>query len=174
MANPGNQQLWLFSLYFLLLVLVLLLIYFIYERRKKSRIKEEFKAFYRRTQLSKREMRGAKRIFLPDALEVTVTFVDPAGTPLRKGIVSDISLSGLAFKPRFPIRKLVTGKILTAVDIHTPVIDYRVARAEVIRFEQTISRRLLAIKIIEIDDREFDKHKNLLNYFEDFIQHEIG
>jgi hypothetical protein len=163
----------LFSIYFLLLVLILLLFYFIYERRKKSRIKEEFKRFYHKVHLSEREMRGAKRISLPEALEVTIAFTDPAGTPLRKGIVSNISLSGLAFKPRFPIRKLAPEQVITDVEIHTPVMEYRMARAEIIRFEQSISRRLLAIKIIEINDRDFDKHKNLLNYFEDFIQHEI-
>jgi|GEM_PF-1581637 len=173
MGNADSRVFLYFSLFLLLLVLLLLLLYFLYERRRKKRIQEDFRTFYRNYPPSQKEMRGAKRIFIPENMQIQVKFKHPVtGIPLQ-GIIHNISLSGMALKPGFSPRKVSVGQSFHRLEIKTPISTYRIKQARYIRFEQTLNKRLLALKILEIGDRQFKAHQKLLNCLEDFIQNEI-
>ncbi len=86
----------------------------------------------------------------------------------------NISLSGFAINPEFPLKKIPTGTELEDVMVKNPVETYKIKTIKSIMLHHDINKRLLGLKILSIGDPEFETHKNLLHYLEEFFLEETS
>ena len=162
-----NGVLIIFAIIFFAFILFFLFFYLFHEKRKKKNLTEKFRRFSQNYEISNKEMRGAKRISIPHHLKIEITFT--YSNVQFKGTIENISLSGFAINPEFPLKKISTGTILENIVVKNPVETYKINSIKSIMLHHDINKRLLGLKILSIGDSEFETHKNLLHYLEEFF-----
>ena len=162
----------LISLLFICIGILVVILYLIYEKKKKKKLKARFRKFSKEFRSTQKEMRGAKRVSVPESLDIEFYLYSDGSAFSLKGTIINLSLSGFAIIPDFPLRKLAGGEILSNVQIKTPISEYSIARVKNIRLEHDLNKRLLGFQIMDLGDQEFKMHKMLLHHLEEFIENE--
>jgi hypothetical protein len=171
--NPVNIKHFLsISLFFIGIGVLVVILYLFYEKKKKEKIKARFRKFSKEYKSTHKEMRGAKRISIPESLDIEFFINSNELSTSQKGVIINLSLSGFAIIPDFPLRKLSGGEILSDIRIKTPVFEYSISRVKNIRLEHDLNKRLLGFRIVDIGDQQFKMHKMLLHHLEEFIENE--
>jgi hypothetical protein len=153
------------------LAIVIVLITFIYifqEKKKKKKIKKKFKKFTENHRLSKKDMRTVPRISIPESMEVILTLTDNDYVGLKAHTL-DMSLTGLAVKPDFPLKKLPLNMIIKNTRVSTPINSFTIREMKAIRIDHQVNKRLIAFHIEKIDGDQFENLKTFMTYLDSFL-----
>lgn len=150
-------------------ILLITLVYISREKKKKKEIKRKFREFTDSYSLSKKELRTVPRIAIPDSMEVILTLTDKEYFGLKAHAI-DMSLSGFAVKPDFPLKKLPLDTTLDNVLVATPINTFIVRTVKTIRLAHQVDKRLLAFHIEKIDGDQFEIHKTFMAYLDTFLK----
>ncbi len=156
-------------LLFSVLLLTILLVYLL-DRWQRRRLKRIFRTFSEKegSRLN-RESRSVPRVSIPDALDVSFTIRDERW-PGRSGQVVDLSLSGLAVEPNFPLKKLPLDTEILNMEVETPLNRFVLEKVQAVRVEHQISKRVLAFKILSVSETDFSEIKRFIVYLDAFSQ----
>ena len=160
-----------FTVLLLVAIILVILIYISREKKKKAEIKQKFKRFTESYQLSRQEMRAVPRISVPDTVEIVLTLTDSEYFGL-KARARDISLSGFAVIPDFPLKKLPLDVYLKNVLVVTPINTFVIREMKTVRIDHQVDRRLLAYHIEKIDGDQFEDLKTFMGYLDNFLKNE--
>lgn len=160
-----------FTILLVVAVFLIILIYVSREKKKKQEIKQKFKRFSESYQLSKQEMRAVPRITVPDRVEIILTLTDRDYFGL-KAKARDISLSGFAVIPDFPLKKLPLNVRLKNVLVVTPINTFVIREIRTVRIDHQVDRRLMAYHIEKIDGDQFENLKRFIAYLDNFLKNE--
>ena len=158
-----------FTFFLVLAIIVIGMIYRFREKKKKKEIQKKFRKFTENTQLSKKELRTVPRITIPDAMEILFTLTDSEYFGLKAHAV-DMSLSGFAVKPEFPLKKLPLDTCLENVLVVTPINTFVIRMIRTVRLEHQMDKRLLAFHIEKIDGDQFEILKTFIAYLDTFLK----
>jgi hypothetical protein len=139
------------------------------EKNKKKEIRNKFRKFTENTRLSKKELRTVPRISIPETVEIVLTLTDNEYFGLKAYAV-DMSLSGFAVKPDFPLKKLPMDTYLKNVIVVTPINRFVIDMIRTVRLEHQVDKRLLAFHIEQIDGDQFEILKNFIAYLDTFLK----
>lgn len=154
------------------LVVVIILITLVYisrEKKKKREIRSKFKKFTEDYQLAKKELRTVPRIAIPDSMEIILTLTDNQNFGL-KAYALDMSLSGFAVRPDFPLKKLPMNSRLKNVLVVTPISTFVIRQMRTVRIDHQVDKRLIAYHIEKIDGDQFETLKNFMAYLDSFLK----
>lgn len=157
------------TLFLVVVILLIALVSSAREKKKKREIKKKFKKFTENTHLSKRELRTVPRIAIPDSMEIIITLTDRDYFGLKAHAV-DMSLSGFAVKPDFPLKKLPQDICLENVLAVTPINSFVIGMIKNVRLEHQMDKRLLAFHIEKIDGDQFEILKTFIAYLDHFLK----
>ena len=160
-----------FTVLLVVAIILITLIYFSREKKKKVEIKKKFKRFTENHELSRQEMRAVPRIAVPDTMEIVLTLTDSEYFGL-KARAMDISLSGFAVIPDFPLKKLPLNVSLKNVFVVTPINTVVIREMKPVRIDHQVNRRLLAYHIEKIDGDQFENLKRFMGYLDNFLKNE--
>ncbi len=162
--NVESGHTWLIAL---VLVVTLLTVYFL-DRWHRKRVRRIFQSFSERegTRLN-RENRSVPRVSIPAALEVGFTILDDRWRG-KEGRVVDLSLSGLAVEPNFPLKKLPMEVEICNLEITTPLNRFVLEKVRAVRVEHQVSKRVLAFRILSISETDFSEMKRFIVYTDAF------
>ncbi len=160
-----------FTILLVVAIILITLIYISREKKKKDEVKKKFKRFTENYQLSKQEMRAVPRIAVPDRMEIVLTLTDSEYFGL-KARAMDISLSGFAVIPDFPLKKLPLNAYIKNVLVVTPINTFVIREMKTIRIDHQVDRRLLAYHIEKIDGDQFENLKTFMGYLDNFLKNE--
>lgn len=158
-----------FTFSLLVAIIVITMIYRSREKKKKEEIKKKFRKFTENVQLTKKELRTVPRIAIPEAMEIVFTLTDNEYFGLTAHAV-DMSLSGFAVKPDFPLKKLPMDTCLENVLAVTPVNKFVIRTIRTVRLEHHVDKRLLAFHIEKIDGDQFEILKTFIAYLDTFLK----
>ena len=133
---------------FLLLAIMIMLFFFAWWLDSRRRKKE--KEFLRNI-LAVKEKRDNKRLPLTAACSMHITLTDPESFGWRCQVI-DLSASGLAVEPDFPLRRLPLQKPWNNVLLQTSWTNVVIRTIQPVRFEHQAGKRLLGLRITAIDD----------------------
>jgi hypothetical protein len=150
-------------------IIVITLIYISREKKKKREIKNKFRKFTQEFQLSKKELRTVPRIAIPEPLEVILSLTDNEYFGLKAHAI-DMSLSGFAVKPDFPLKKLPLNTRLKNVLVVTPINTFVIRMMRTVRIDHQVDKRLIAYHIEKIDGDQFENLKNFMAYLDSFLK----
>jgi len=149
------------------LVITILAVYLL-DRWHRKRIKRIFKNFSEREGARlNRENRSVPRVSIPDSIDVTFTISDERWRG-KTGRVVDLSLSGLAVEPNFPLKKLPEEVELVNLEVETPLNRFILEKVRAVRIEHQLSRRVLAFKILSVSESQFSELKSFIVYMDAF------
>jgi c-di-GMP-binding flagellar brake protein YcgR len=155
---------------FLALVIVLIAIIYIFqEKKKKKRIKKKFKQFTKNHKLSREEMRTVPRISIPEAMDIILTLTDNDYFGLKAHTLN-MSLTGFAVKPDFPLKKLPLNIVIKNAEVATPINTFVIREMKAIRIDHQVDKRLIAFHIEKIDGDQFEKLKTFMTYLDNFLK----
>lgn len=169
MDNINSLLIFIVGLILALATIFILQAYF--EKRKRDLAKDRFREFTSKQRNISNEARAVPRVSVPDDLPINISMRTDIPDPLN-GSVMDISLSGFAICPFFPLKKLALKTSVGPVEINTPNEMITVKRAEVIRIEHKLNKRLLAFKISDIENAQFNTLKQFIISLDKFTTHE--
>jgi hypothetical protein len=140
------------------------------DRWHRRRIKRIFRSFSEKegSRLN-RESRSVPRVSVPGSLDVLFRIRDDRWLD-RCGRVADLSLSGLAVEPDFPLKKIPPDAELGMVEVETPINRFVLEKVRAVRVEHQISKRVLAFKILSVSEENFDEMKRFIVYLDAFSQ----
>ncbi|MCU0284775.1 MAG: hypothetical protein MUF15_00115 [Acidobacteria bacterium] len=150
-------------------IVIMTVIYRSREKNKKKEIRNKFRKFTENTRLSKKELRTVPRISIPETVEIVLTLTDNEYFGLKAYAV-DMSLSGFAVKPDFPLKKLPMDTYLKNVIVVTPINRFVIDMIRTVRLEHQVDKRLLAFHIEQIDGDQFEILKNFIAYLDTFLK----
>jgi len=150
-------------------IILITLVYISREKKKKREIKSKFRTFTESYRLSKKEMRTVPRIAIPDSMEVILTLTDNEYFGL-KAYARDMSLSGFAVRPDFPLKRLPLNTRLKNVLVVTPIDTFVIRLMRSVRIDHQVDKRLLAYHIEKIDGDQFDTLKTFMAYLDTFLK----
>jgi hypothetical protein len=155
---------------FLAVIIILIALVYLYrEKKKKREIKKKFRTFTENYRLSHQDMRTVPRITVPDSMEITLKLTDDKYLGLKAHAV-DMSLSGFAVKPDFPLKRLPLKALLKNVLVETPINTFVVREMRTVRIDQQVNKRLLAFHIEKIDGDQFEYLKTFIAYLDNFLK----
>lgn len=160
-----------FTVLLVVAIVLITLIYISREKKKKAEMKKKFKRFTESYELSRQEMRAVPRIAVPDTVEIILTLTDSEYFGL-KARAMDISLSGFAVIPDFPLKKLPLNVTLKNVLAVTPINTFVIREMKSVRIDHQVNRRLLAYHIEKIDGDQFENLKRFMGYLDNFLKNE--
>ncbi len=165
MSAEFGPTLLIVSVLFATIIMVYLL-----DRWQRRRIRRIFKKFSERegARLNK-ESRSVPRVSIPDSLDVLFTIGDERWKG-RGGRVADLSLSGLAVEPGFPLKKLPADVELENLEVETPLNSFVLEKVRAVRVEHQLGRRVLAFKILAVSERDFSELRRFIVYMDAFAQ----
>lgn len=140
------------------------------EKRRKARAEADFRDFSRTHPQPERDLRGMKRLLIPSDLDVVLTVSDNRKRPLR-GLVKNISLSGVAVGMNLYRRNLQPGAELRNAEFVTPLGTFRVDEIRLIRMGCGTQRGRSAFQFIRIDAEQFEKLQRFLSYLDGYQKH---
>lgn len=149
-------------------LIITIVIVYLLDRWHRRRIRRIFKTFSEREAgRLNRENRSVPRVSIPESLEVRFVIHDERW-PRRAGRVVDLSLSGLAVEPNFPLKKLPLDVELSCFDVETPINRFTLEKVRAVRVEHQLGRRVLAFKILSVSERDFSEMKRFIVYMDAF------
>ncbi len=171
--NPGysREHIFLYALFSILLIVVIIIIYIYFERKKQQKLRQKFLKFSSTYQISVVEKRFSQRMPIPQFLNTEIMFTEGDYFGLR-GTVIDISDSGLAIKPDFPLKKIPLQKTFENVILHTPLADIVLKKISSVRIEHQQNKRLLGLQIAELSQDQQEKFLSFLHYLRGFLANE--
>ncbi len=169
MENFNSLLIFIVGLVLALSVLFILQAYF--EKRKRVQVKDRFREFTSHQNSVTNEARAVPRVSVPEDLPISIS-IQTELQELLKGNIIDISLSGFAVCPSFPLKKLALKTRVGPVEIDTPDKAITVKTAEVIRIEHKLNKRLLAFKIRDIENQQFNTLKQFIISLDKFTTYE--
>lgn len=155
---------------FLAVVIILIALFYLSrEKKRKREIKEKFRKFTESYRLSHQDMRTVPRITVPDAMEITLKLTDDKYLGLKAHVI-DMSLSGFAVKPDFPLKRLPLNTLLENVLVVTPINTFVVREMRTVRIDHQVDKRLMAFHIEKIDGDQFEYLKTFIAYLDNFLK----
>ncbi len=145
------------------LLILLLLLYLISRETKKMKVKKEFEQFRDNVDFPQQDMRTVPRITVPDSLEIIVTLPDGL-----KGYIVKMSLSSFDMRPSFSLKKPLINSLYSNVAVHTPINRFMIKEAKIIRSRRRDEKRLVALRIVKMEDDQFDYLKNFMAFLDKF------
>jgi hypothetical protein len=161
----------IFSLLLFGLVILLILLFRIHENRKRKNIKKKFKTFISEHDLKKNDLRAVPRILIPESIDIILNLPFKSSSHLKAAVL-DISLTGISARPRFSLKKLPQGVVLTDVTVHTPVNRFYVAELKLIRKEHRMKSDFMAFRIVRIEADQFEQLQFFMTYLNEFLAHD--
>lgn len=156
-----------FSVGIIILIIAVSMVYVILEKKKKQRVKLEFRSFSRDYKISKKNMRAVPRVSVPQSLDVILTLTDNEYFGLKARAL-DISLSGFSVKPDFPLKRLPLNVIINNVLVVTPINTFVVKEMKTVRIDHQIDKRLMAFHIKTVEEDQFANLKHFMSYLDEF------
>lgn len=150
-------------------IILITLVYISREKKKKREIKNKFRKFTEDYRMSNKELRTVPRIAVPDSMEVILTLTDNDYFGL-KAYAMDMSLSGFAVKPDFPLKRLPLNTRLKNVLVVTPINTFVIRVMRTVRIDHQVDKRLIAYHIEKIDGDQFETLKNFMAYLDTFLK----
>lgn len=150
-------------------VILIAIIYILQENKKKKRIKRKFKQFSENHKLSREELRTVPRISIPEAMDIILTLTDNDYFGLKAHTLN-MSLTGFAVKPDFPLKKLPLNMIIKNAEVATPINTFVIREMKAIRVDDQMDKRLIAFHIERIDGEQFEKLKTFMTYLDHFLK----
>lgn len=160
-----------FTIFLAVVVLLIILVHVSREKKRKKDIKTKFKKFAENYQLSQQEMRAVPRVNIPETVEVMLTLTDNDYFGLKARAL-DMSLSGVAVRPDFPLKKLPLGVTLENVLAVTPINTFVIRQMKTVRIDHQVDKRLMAYHIEKIDGDQFENLKTFIAYLDKFLKEE--
>lgn len=157
--------------FIIVIVVIVMVIYLVFEKKKKDKIKKEFKEFTTNFSLSNKDLRTVPRILIPGPLEVILTFSYGKHKELKSCAVN-MSLSGIAVKPDFSLKKLPLNATLENVSVETPINNFIIKELKQVRIENKVKNKLLAFNIVNIDEDQFEELKSFMRFLYKFLKDE--
>ena len=152
-------------------LLVALLMLGRFEKRRKKRIADDFRAFAHAHPISGRNLREMRRVLLPVDLDVLMHATDENGRRLR-GRLRDLSLSGIAaFMSGFR-RRLEPGMEVNQAVISTPLNQFCVDRMRLVRIGSGPERHVAAFQFQSIETEQLKELQRFLGYLDRYQHHE--
>lgn len=150
-----------------LIVGVVTFLYYLFEKKNKKKIYDNY--IQHEFVTKKKNQRVSERILVPEDLDFMVTLTDPLFFSLKAKVV-DISNSGLACKPNFPLKKLPVDIELNNLIMDTPDNSILIKKVKVVRLQHQPDKRILGFHILEIENEESEKLNNIALRLKDFQQ----
>jgi len=141
------------------------------EKRRKARATDDFLDFSRKHPHPERDLRGMKRLLIPEDLDVLLTVKGLQGRLLR-GLVKNISLSGVAVGMNWSRRNLQPDVELENAELETPLGRFRVERIRLVRQGCGTERGRAAFQFTRIDADQFEKIQHFLSYLDGYQKHD--
>jgi hypothetical protein len=160
-----------FTVFLAVVIILIILVHVSREKKRKREIKTKFKKFTETYRLSHQEMRAVPRVAVPESMEIILTMTDNEYFGL-KACALDVSLSGIAVKPDFPLKKLPLDIIVKNVLVVTPINTFVVREMRTIRIDHQVDKRLMAYHIEKIDPDQFENLKTFIAYLDKFLREE--
>jgi hypothetical protein len=82
----------------------------------------------------------------------------------------DMSLTGFAVKPDFPLKKLPLNMIIKNAKVVTPINTFVIREMKAIRIDDRMDKRLIAFHIEKIDGEQFEKLKTFMSHLDHFLK----
>ncbi len=158
-----------FIVFLALSIILIAIVYIFQEKKKKKRIKRKFKQFTENHKLSREEMRTVPRISIPEAMDIILTLTDNDYFGLKAHTLN-MSLTGFAVKPNFPLKKLPLNMIIKNAEVVTPINTFVIREMKAIRINHQVDKRLIAFHIEKIDGDQFEKLKTFMTYLDNFLK----
>ncbi len=160
-----------FTGFIIVLIVIVKVIYLILEKKKKGKIKKKFKGFINSFSLSNKDLRTVPRISIPESLEVIITFSYGKHEGLKSYAIN-MSLSGIAVKPDFSLKKIPLNATLENVLVKTPVNNFVIRELKQARIESRTENKLMAFNIVNIDEDQFEELKSFMSFLYKFLKDE--
>lgn len=160
-----------FTVFLAVVIILIILIHASREKKRRRELKTKFKKFSETYRLSHQEMRAVPRISVPESMEIVLTLTDNEYFGL-KACALDMSLSGIAVKPDFPLKKLPLNISIQNVLVVTPINTFVVRKMKTVRIDHQVDKRLLAYHIEKIDPDQFENLKTFIAYLDKFLKEE--
>lgn len=160
-----------FTVFLVIIVVLISLFYVSLEKKKKREIERKFKKSAEDHQLSKQDMRTVPRIYIPDSMKIILTLTDDEYFGLKARAL-DISLSGFAVKPDFPLKKLPLNIIVNNVLVITPINTFVIREIRTVRITHQVDKRLMAYQVEKIDSDQLENLKAFIAYLDKFLKDE--
>lgn len=158
-----------FTIVLAMAILLITLYYIIREKKKKKELKRKFKKYTENYRLSREELRTVPRVTIPADMEITLTLTDNAYFGLKARALN-MSLSGFAVRPDFPLKKLPINVVLKNVLVVTPINTFVIREMRTIRIDHQVDKRLLAYHIEKVDGDQFESLKTFMAYLDGFLK----
>lgn len=158
-----------FTVFLAVVIILIALVYLSREKKRKREVKKKFRKFTENYQLSQQDMRTVPRITIPDPMEITLTLTDNEFFGLKAHAI-DMSLSGFAVKPDFPLKRLPLNTHLKNVLVVTPINTFVVREMRTVRIDHQVDKRLMAYHIEKIDGDQFEDLKTFIAYLDNFLK----
>jgi len=155
--------------FIIVIVVIVMVIYLIFEKKRKDKIKKEFKEFTTNFSLSDKDLRTVPRISIPESLEVIITFSCGKYEGLKSHAI-DMSLSGIAVRPDFSLKKIPLNATLENVLVKTPVNNFSIRELKQARTENRAGKKLMAFNIVSIDEDQFEELKIFMSFLYKFLK----
>ena len=155
--------------FIILIVVIVMIIYLVFEKKKKDKIKKEFKEFTTNFSLSNKDLRTVPRISIPNSLEVILRFSYGKHKELKSYAVN-MSLSGIAVKLDFSLKKLPLNATLENVSVETPINNFMIKELKQVRMENKVEKKLMAFKIVDITEDQFEELKSFMRFIYKFLK----
>lgn len=156
-----------FVLFFLIILFIIL--YHRFEKHRTTKIRNRFRVFSQSNTLNKQDFRAVPRLAIPESLMVSISFFDSTQQEF-KGILTNLSFSGFAMRPNFPLKKIFLNAVFYNVKLCTPINEIIIASISLIRINHYLGRRLIAFHIDKIKEEQFDELKRFTAYLNKFLQ----
>jgi hypothetical protein len=160
-----------FTIFLAVVIILIIMIHISREKKRKREIKTKFKKFSETYRLSHQEMRTVPRVTIPESMEIVLTLTDNEYFGL-KACALDMSYSGIAVKPDFPLKKLPLNVVIKNVLVVTPINTFVVREMRTVRIDHQVDKRLLAYHIEKIDGDQFENLKTFIAYLDKFLKEE--
>jgi hypothetical protein len=158
-----------FTVFLAVVIILIALVYLSREKKRKREVKKKFRKFTENYQLSQQDMRTVPRITIPDSMEITLTLTDNEFFGLKAHAI-DMSLSGFAVKPDFPLKRLPLNTLLKNVLVVTPINTFVVREMRTVRIDHQVDKRLMAYHIEKVDGDQFEDLKTFIAYLDNFLK----
>ncbi len=170
-AGAGRGRLLFYVILLVLLIMAVLVVHTLLERRRRRRMRSRFRNYSRGRQLNAdpaAEQRQVPRLSIPPSIDVLLTLTDRNffGYTAR---ALDISASGLAILPAFPLKRIALNEAVHNVLVQTPVNNFIIREARLIRVEHQVQKRLLALSIVAMDDDQRAEMGSFISHLQGFL-----
>ena len=154
--------------FFLIAIIISVFVYYVNsEKKRKVNISRQFRAFSETYEVTQKNLRTVPRVVVPENLPVVLTLTDDEFFGF-KAYALDLSFTGCAVRPEFPLKKLPLNSIIKNILVVTPINTFAIREMKTIRIDHHIQKRLMAFHILQIDEDQFENLKKFMMYLDEF------